>query len=330
MVLCDRIGVELSILDFSMQEKKNIRLLILLVALSALCVLAAFFGSADKLVDIDKTLFRVNDQMQVSKVLLSNAKTKTETELKFDGSKWMVNNSFEADQQLITVFFATLLQAEPKRPVAETLQDSIGSNALKNGIHVQLFEGAEIVKDFWVSGNDNRTETYFQLAADNKPFLITIPGYRVFVASLFELAPTAWRDKRIFNFNWQNFKSLKAHLPQQSNEDFTISFANKLFGIEEVAVADTTKLSTYLESVFNLKADQFNTNPTERYDSLLRTTPEYSITITDIANRTYLVEVFPRLKGEQVILGRLKDNFSALFSPKQIAQISRKRSYFKY
>lgn len=313
-----------------MQEKKNIRLLISLFAISGLCILLVFFGGMNKRAEVDKNLFRVVDQTQVSKIVISTPGKNQEVEIRYDGTKWLVNNSFEADNQLITVFFATLLQAEPKRPVAETLQDSIANRMEKQGIRVKLFEGEQLVKDFWVSGNDQRSETYFQLTGDKTSYLITIPGYRVFVASLFELSETEWRDKRIFNFNWANFKSLKAHFTQQPNEDFTISFSNGLYGIVEVEVADTTKLSTYLESVFNLQADQFNTNGSSRYDSLLKTAPAYSIIVLDIANRTYQLEVFPLLKGEKVILGRLNDNLSALFSPKQIAQITRKRSYFEY
>jgi len=310
-----------------MQEKKNIRLLISLVALTAVCVLVAFFGSADTLMQVDKNLFRVDDQMQVSKVLLTNAKTKTETELKFDGSKWVVNNSFEADQQLITVFFATLLQAEPKRPIAETLQDSISSKALKNGIRVQLFEDNQIVKDFWVSGNDQRTETYFQLAADNTPYLITIPGYRVFVASLFELAPVEWRDKWIFNFNWQNFKSLSMSFIIEPKEDFIISFQNQSFGIEGLT-SDTTRLNNFLDAVSLIRGEQFIMAGTSKwYDSLLQTAPNYTIVVTDIAKRTYQLEVFPPIGQQQGVLGRLNGELPVIFNPEAIVPISRKRSY---
>jgi len=310
-----------------MQEKKNIRLLISLVTLSAACVLVAFFGSADTLMQVDKNLFRVDDQMQVSKVLLTNAKTKTETELKFDGSKWVVNNSFEADQQLITVFFATLLQAEPKRPIAETLQDSISSKALKNGIRVQLFEDNQIVKDFWVSGNDQRTETYFQLAADNTPYLITIPGYRVFVASLFELAPVEWRDKWIFNFNWQNFKSLSMSFTREPKEDFIISFQNQSFGIEGLT-SDTTRLNNFLDAVSLIRGEQFIMAGTSKwYDSLLQTAPNYTIVVTDIAKRTHQLEVFPPIRQQQGVLGRLNGELPVIFNPEAIVPISRKRSY---
>lgn len=311
-----------------MQEKKNIRLLVSLVVLIGLCVALIFFGSSRNTVDVDKELFRVEDQTQVNKVVIDGKQGNIE--LRFDGSKWMINGSFEADRQMVKVFFATILQAEPKRPVADGIQDSISNYLLNNGIHVTLFEDETLVKDFWVSGNERKTETYFQLAQTKIPYLITIPGYRVYVASIFELTASEWRDKRIFNFNWQNFKSLQAHFPQQANQDFTVSFANQLFGINEVAVADTTKLSTYLESVFNLQANQFPTNISGRYDSLLKTTPVYSITIMDIANRAYQLEVFPPLKGEPVILGRVNADLPALFNPKQIAEIARKRSYFEY
>jgi hypothetical protein len=312
-----------------MQEKKNIRLLVSLVVLIGLCVVFIFFGSSKNTVDVDKELFRVEDQTQVNKVVMESKQGNIE--LKFDGSKWLINNSFEADRQMVKVFFATILQAEPKRLMAEGIQDSVSNFLVNNGIHVTLFEDETLVKDFWVSGNERKTETYFQLAQTKIPYLITIPGYRVYVASIFELTASEWRDKRIFNFNWQNFKSLKAHFPQQANQDdFTVSFANQLFGINEVAVADTTKLSNYLESVFNLQADQFPTNIPGKYDSLLKTVPVYSIKIMDIANRAYQLEVFPPLKGEQVILGRVNADLPAYFNPKQIAQIVRKRSYFEY
>jgi len=311
-----------------MQEKRNIRLLVSLVILSGLCVVLVYFGGNRNTIDVDKDLFRIEDQIQISKALLES--TDKSMELYFDGSKWLVNNSFEADRQMVKVFFATLLQTEAKRPVAEGLQDSIRQYITSKGTHVKLFEGDNLVKDFWVSGNDRKSETYFLLNNAKTPYLVTIPGYRVYIASIFELTVPEWRDKRIFNFNWQNFKSLKAQIPQQTNQDFTVSFANQLFGIHEVAVADTTKLSNYLESVFNLQAEQFPTNTSGKYDSLLKTAPVYSITIMDIANRSYQLEVFPPLKGEEVILGRVNVDLPALFNRDQIAQITRKRSYFEY
>ncbi|MBX2894534.1 MAG: DUF4340 domain-containing protein [Cyclobacteriaceae bacterium] len=310
-----------------MQEKRNIRLLIGLVISSLALIVVVYISARENFDVIDKKLFQVEDQTEINKVVIKPAQGQ-QVELGFEGGRWRVNNTYDADQQMIKILFATLLQTEPRRPVTATIQDSISNYIRTTGQEVELYAGNNLVKQFWVGGNDRKTETWFQLP-DDVPYIVQVPGYRLYIASVFELAANDWRDKRIFNFNWQNFKSLETHFSQQSNQGFTISVANQLFVINEVAVADTTKLSHYLESVFNLQADQF-LSVSGKYDSLLATTPIYSISIKDIANRQYQLEVFPQLKDEQLILGRVNSELPALFNPTQIATIARKRSYFEF
>ncbi|MBX2916110.1 MAG: DUF4340 domain-containing protein [Cyclobacteriaceae bacterium] len=310
-----------------MQEKQNIRLLIGLVISSLALIVVVYISARENFDVVDKQLFQVEDQTEINKVVIKPAQGE-EVELDFEGGRWRVNNTYDADQQMIKILFATLLQTEPRRQVATTIQDSISNHIHTTGQAVELYANNNLVKTFWVGGNDRKTETWFQLPND-VPYVVQVPGYRLYIASVFELTPSDWRDKRVFNFNWQNFKRLEMHFSKQSNQDFTVSLANQLFVINEVAVADTTKLSNYLESVFNLQANQFLTTP-GKYDSLLATTPAYSISVTDIANRVYQLEVFPQLKGEQVILGRVNEELPALFSKQQITPIERKRSYFEY
>jgi len=309
-----------------MQEKRNITLLIALVISSLVLILVIYLSTRENFSAVDKQLFQVEDQTEIDKVVIKPAQGE-KVELGFEGGRWRVNNTYDADPQMIKILFATLLQTEPRREVAVPIQDSISNHIRATGHAVELYTGDNVVKHFWVGGNDRKTETWFQLI-DDVPYIVQVPGYRLYIASVFELTANEWRDKRIFNFNWQNFKSLETRF-SQSNQDFTISFVNQLFVINEVEVADTTKLSTYLESVFNLQADQF-LSVSGKYDSLLTTTPVYSISIKDIANREYKLEVFPQLKGEQVILGRVNAELPALFNPIQIAPIARKRSYFEY
>lgn len=310
-----------------MQEKRNIRLLIGLVISSLTLIVVVYISARENFDVVDKQLFQVEDQTEINKVVIKPAQGE-KVELGFEGGRWRVNNLYDADQQMIKILFATLLQTEPRREVAATIQDSISNHIRTTGHEVELYANENLVKHFWVGGNDRKSETWFQLPND-VPYIVQVPGYRLYIASVFELAANDWRDKRIFNFNWQNFKSLETRFAQQANQDFTISLVNQLYVINEVTVADTTKLSNYLESVFNLQADQFLTT-SGKYDSLLATTPVYSISVKDIANRAYQLEVFPQLKGEQVILGRVNSELPALFNPSQMALIARKRSYFEY
>jgi hypothetical protein len=307
-----------------MQKNKNLRLLISLMALSIATALLFLFGNPNRS-DIDKTIFKVTDQNTIDKVVFES--TKGKVELKFDGAKWKVNSTYEADGQLVTVFFASILQAEPKRKITGAQQDSVKQRMAKSGVKVSLMQDENLEKEFWVSGNDQKTETYFQLAND-VPYFVTIPGYRVYVASIFELSENEWRDKRVFNFNWQNFKNLKATFPKQSKEDFTVSLANKLFSIEEVAVADTTKLSGYLESIFNLQAERILTRAeASAYDSLLATVPVLQLEIQDISKRSFELKIYAPQGKNQLVVGMMQDE-PVLLRPQSVASVVRGRDYF--
>ena len=49
--------------------------------------------------------------------------------LKYNGSRWKVNDEFNADPIMIDVLFATLQQAEPRRPLAASLKDSVAEES---------------------------------------------------------------------------------------------------------------------------------------------------------------------------------------------------------
>lgn len=310
-----------------MAKKNNLYLLISLLMMSAFLVVMIYVGNSTNRIEVDKNLFKVADQTKIDRVVLTKADE--EIELKYNGSKWVINNSFEADRQLIQVFFATLLQAEPRRPVALKLMDSVHQQIINKGIDVMLYEGDLLVKNFKVAGNNRKTETFYELADTSSPYLVTIPGYRVYVAAIFELTSLDWRDKRIFNFNWQNFKRLTATIRDSDKESFAISFQDKFFGLEDNPNADTTKLNDYLDAVSLVQVKQYlSKGESVRYDSLLATTPYYSIEISDIANRSYRLDLYQPTMNDEAILGKMGDGQAVLISHEDFIRLDRKKSHF--
>jgi hypothetical protein len=307
--------------------KRNIYLLGSLMGLLAFLTVMVLFENFDNTVSIDKDLFKVADQTKIDRVVLQ--RNAEQTELHFDGTRWMVNNSFEADRQLIQVFFATILQTEPKRPVAQRLIDSVNQQIISTGVQVKLFEGEVLMKDFSVAGNDRKTETYYQLAGDPAPYIATIPGYRVYVGAIFELPSYEWREKRIFNFRWENFKQLKVSFAGNKKEDFSISFQGKFFGLDGNPAADTTRLNDYLDAVSLVQAMRYlPKGGSTVYDSLLTGAPSYTIQAIDIANRTYVLDVYPPIRGESAILAKVNGDQPLLMRKEEAEKISRSRSYF--
>jgi hypothetical protein len=322
--MCGRKDLRNSEPNITMQ--RNSRLLILLIALVSATGALFFYSNRDQS-GVDKAIFEVVDQDRLDRITLTSSLQKVV--LKFDGTTWKVNTDHEADRQLITVLFATIVQTQPKRRLTGSQFDSVSKRMAEMGTRVALWEGEVLRKDYLVCSNEEKTETYFQLAGEEAIHLVSIPGYRVDIASIFELGENGWRDKRIFNFNWQNFKELRAHLPRNFNQDFSVSLANGLFSIAEVSVTDTTKLSHFLESVFKLQAAQIlSKTESATYDSLLKTLPTVELVIQDISKRNFELKIYGAQKGSPWVVGKMNQTEVVFLSPPAAASLSVGRDYF--
>ena len=310
-----------------MQEKKNKRLIISFIGLTLLCICFYFFGNTNNQIEVDTSLFQLEEGANVNRVVLKSSTG--DVVLDFNGTRWAVNNNYEADRQLIKLLFATLEKAEPKRPVANSQLNSVDSIISKNGVTVNLYENENLIQSFRAGGNVQKTEAYFQKSIDQPAYVMTIPGYRLYVSYILELEENSWRDKRIFNFNWRNFKYLNMIVPADPSQNFEVSFKDQFFGIKGIESVDTTKLNNYLDAVSLLSADQFISPGFSRlYDSLLKTKPSFRIEVKDISDKTYSLDLFVPLRNDPNVLGKLDENQPALFNRNNILPIARKRGFF--
>ena len=310
-----------------MQEKKNKRLLVSFIGLTILCICFYFFGNTNNQIEVDTSLFKIKDGTNVNRVVLESSTGKVI--LDFNGTRWSVNNNYEADRQLIKLLFATLEKAEPKRPVANSQLNSVDSIISKSGVTVNLYEDENLIQSFRAGGNVLKTEAYFQESIGQPSYVMTIPGYRLYVSFILELDESGWRDKRIFNFNWRNFKSLNMIVPGDPTQNFEVSFKDQFFGITGIAEVDTTKLNDYLDAISLLSTEQFiKPGFSGVYDSLLKTNASFRIEVKDIADKTYSLELFAPIKNDPNILGRLDEEHPVIFNRNNILPIARKRGYF--
>lgn len=306
-----------------MQEKKNKRLLISLTVLIALIVVFYWRGSDSGAEKINKEIFLVEDYQTIDKVVLESGSEKTE--LKFNGTRWKVNEKLDADRNMISVLFATLQQARPKRKVSSQIEDSLKTQAKNHGVKVSLFAGQSLEKTFYAGGNANKTQAYFVDPESDEIYIMEIPGYRVYVSGILELDENGWRDKYVFNFNWQNFSGLEVRFPDKSAENFNVFVTKERFGIEGME-ADTSKLSNFLDAVAFLTADRFG-NDDVLADSLTKAKPVMEIIVKDIANRNYNLKVFR--PGTTEVTALVPENQLAFFNPRKIQPIIRPKSFFR-
>jgi hypothetical protein len=309
-----------------MQRRKNIRLVISLIVMIAAILLLAFFVNRDGASFADMDLFQINDLDKIDQVVLESPRGKTA--LKFNGTKWKVNESNDADRQMITVLFATLKQTIAKREVAITLRDSISHAIVSTGVKVSCYEGGQLVRSFFSGGNAQQTETYF-MQEGGAPYLVVIPGYRVFIAAIFDLTGNDWRDKQVFNFNWQNIKSVEVSFPSNPKQDFHASFKNNFFGIDEIAATDTSKLDRFMDDLFQLRAKKIMTDEELRkVDSTSSAKPAEIITIRDVAGNQYALTILSAPSQRTTLLASINNQF-ILLDVVQLRELARPRDFFK-
>lgn len=302
-------------------ENRNRNLLISLVVLSTVTLAWYWYAQRDRSV-VNKALFQVDRLDEVDQVVLERGSD--QVVLKFDGTRWLVNNEV-ADRNLIDVLFATLQQAQPVRPLAQAQQDSIKQKLQAEAVQVRVLAGEEVLKSFMAGGNARKTQAYFW--SDEDVYLMTIPGYRVYVSGIFELDKNGWKDKHAFQINWRNFQSLSASFPRSSVDDFKVSFKDGFFSVEELPATDTTRLNDYLDAVSFLMVDSYDTN-SELRDSLSAASPALTLSLRDVANRSFVLSFYPDPRDPTKIAGLIDGTQLAWFDRRMLEGILRTRSHF--
>ena len=276
--------------------------------------------------EIDRTYFSIDDTEKIDHVqLISSMDT---IDLSYDGAHWRINGRWNADVQMIKVLMATLMQAQPQRPVAAAMTDTVRKQLEKKGTRVILSEAGISRMTFTAGGNAAKSESWFLKEKDNQPFVMIIPGYRVYVSGILQLAVGGWRDKRIFDFNWRNFKSLTAIYPKEPVQGFNVEMKQRYFGIREVPKSDTTKLNDYLDAVSLLLARRFVIAGETVADSITRLQPVARIEIRDIADRMYGIDLFAPRRNDMEVFGKLTDGEVVTLDREAVTAIVRRRGYF--
>lgn len=272
---------------------KNIKLLIVLIAQVVLISVLFVVNSSSSGVDYEPKLFTVADTASISKIELTKA-GKT-VELANTNGQWLVNNDFDADNALIRVIKSVLNRVEVLRPVSTKINSEIVQQVMENGVAVKLYD-AELLKTFYVGGNQNKTISYF--VHNNKAYRVGVPGYNDYLSAIFGLTPIQWKERTIFSSSWRSVNKIDVKFRYQ--DDFSILFANNDLSVVGVEPLDSANMMNYIYQFDRFLVNEYvEKGQFKRYDSLAQTTPEATLEITDIdESKNLKINVFPALPNE--------------------------------
>ncbi len=277
---------------------------IILLVLIGITVMVYFVLPDNAASKIDRYLFKPVFLEQIDQVSIASANQTIE--LSFLDGRWMLNEKLVADRQMIQVLFATIDQAIPKRKVAGNQQDELSQRFNADAYHVKLYQGDELKKEFQVWGDPQKKMTWFKAPKANDIYQVVIPGYNAYVAFIFQQPEHEWRDKLVFDFNWQNFTALQLNYSARAEESFEISLSDDYFRVKDLPKTDTARLNDYLDYISMLETRKWlMPGEDERADELAETEAHANISISNIAGRSRQLELWSEPVKSNQYLARL-------------------------
>ncbi|UII32532.1 DUF4340 domain-containing protein [Fulvivirga ulvae] len=310
-----------------MQKKRNIKLIFILVALMLSAVSAYFVTRpADKL-KVSRDIFSYDDPQAIDKVVFSGASG--QHQLTFDGSNWKVGEVHKADPQRVSVLFAILKQMRVRRKVSRQQSDDIAERLREAGTKVTFFEGAGEVHEFYVWGDKDSGLTYLADTPESQAYIVEIPGYRSFLAGIYQLDKNGWRDPLVFTLNWSNLSDVHVIYPGNEELGFTVEYADRFYAIAEIPQTDSVKLTDFLDDVSLLFVNDFlNKNEQQQYSEIINDQPQALFKVEDVGKNVYTLEIYGMLPGGKEIIGRIDSTDYAVFDVAKVRKIMRPKSYF--
>lgn len=309
-----------------MQEKRNKRLAVLFLALLAVVVVLFVFQKESGQMDIDRDIFAYDDPSQIDLVSIDLG---DETiALQFDGTRWLVNETYTADPQRVKVLFAVLKQMRVRRAAANQQLDSL-SNAMDTGAqHVTFYSSGQQVHDFEVLGDASRGITYMTQNQEDI-YLVEIPGYRSYLAGIFEVDQQGWRDPLVFDINWRNIQAVHMIYPNKPESSFDVSFNDGEYSISQLQATDTTKLFDLLDEVSLLYVNDFLNNSELSQYATQADTAIATIALEDVGGNFKTLEILGEIEGQGEYLVKKDSSDLGLIDARKLRTVLRPRRFFQ-
>lgn len=311
----------------SMQRRRNIKFIIILIGLIIVTVGIWFATRPEDKLKVSRDIFAYEDASAIDKVIFSG--NDDEVVLSYNGRQWQVEEGYDTDPQRVSVLFAILKQMRVRRKVSKQQQDSISAHLRQQGVEVAFYEGDKKVHDFVVWGDDNSRMTYIAESPEDPAFIVEIPGYRSYLAGIYQLDANEWRDPIVFKMNWRNLLDVKVIYPGEEKSSFEVVYDNDFYKIAQVDNTDTTRLTNFLDEISLLFANKYlNKQEKEEYKDLITTVPQASVQVRDVGNKVHTLEIYSPIPGNQQIIGRVDSADYVMLDIGKVRKILRPKSFF--
>lgn len=319
---------EPNILNLKLSSSKNLILLIVLVSLVTLTFWLFMRDSWDESEPQAKIGLGIsNDANPDSILLLKKGKSNF---LSLQNGSFYFNNNFRIKPELEEALVVILRQLEVRRPVSEKMQETLSMIIDTAGMHVEVYEGENLLSTFEIWGNKEQNQTYILLPESQQIYLANIPGYSTYIADIFFYNESNWKNNVLFESTWRSLRKLDIEYPIDDSKNTTIEYSGEYFNIDQLEAFDTLAVLDYLEQFSKIRVDSYLPDNNRFTDSILNERATLIVKIDDLESAKSNVYSFYRdsIKTEPLVLVIGKDKRVGVITKEKFDAIAKNLDSF--
>lgn len=296
-----------------MKKNRYIFISAIILALVALVLLLTQTKTTYKSFKND---FAVDDTSAITKIFMTDKNNNSLKLTRVDQGRWVVNDKYPAQKQMINMLLATMSGLEIKEIVAKAAHNTIIKDMAIYSVKVEIYQMAfrinlfnwitmfpheKMTKVYYVGGaTPNNRGSYILMEDSEEPYVVYLPGLRGFVTPRYSPIEKYWRDFTIFNRSLPEITSVKMEFPSNQEDSYEVTneipgkvVLTSLIDNKKITDFDTIKVLTFLSGFRSLNFEALlNDMDPLRKDSILSSTPFIIITVNDTSGTSKSIKVF--------------------------------------
>ncbi len=296
--------------------KKNRVAIIIILVLAVLTVVLFMLKSKTNTLENETNEFAVEDTASITKIFIADKNNNFITLKRMNCSEWTVNDTFKAAKENVVTLLKTLMYVEVKAPVAKAARENMIKMLATNSIKVEIYQKVyridlfgkikwfpheKLTKTYYVgTATQNNLGTYMLMDKSETPYVTHIQGFNGFLYTRYSQYLKDWRDHGIFNFHYNQLKSVEVKYFDQPEKSFKATKLTprdfELVSLQtnsKIQAYDTLKIMDLFSSFENIRFEALEDDMKKmKKDSVISQIPYNIITLTDSAGETHSIKTF--------------------------------------
>jgi len=261
--------------------------------------------------------FAVKDTAFVNKIFMADKKMNQVTLNRSDKGVWLLSDSIEVRHDLIFALLQTIHDIDIVAPVPRAAHNNVIKQIASTGTKVEiwkkkyrinffglfrLFPYTALEKTYYVGGpTQDHLGTFMIMENSSVAFINKVPYFRGFLSSRYSPRIEDWRNRKIFSYRYDEIASVQIDWVGEPEESFRVKCLGDFrFEIQDLKgnvlhEPDSIRIYDFITAFYNVHFDEYESGFYDwQIDSVLSTSPQHHITLTDIKGNSERISTYLR------------------------------------